>query len=114
VAAFKIDANSQVTGAQSASPFSTGVNGAPTRLTVNPAGTRLYAVHQGATSGSIAVFALDAAGDVGALRPGSPFGTGTGTYAASINPAGTRLYVTSQEKRGVFVFKLDANGDVGA
>ncbi len=112
VAAFALDANGNVSGKQTGSPFATGVVASPTRVVVNPAGTRLYVVHQGAAAGSIAVFALDAMGNVGALRPGSPFGTGTGTFGASVNPNGTRLYVTSQEKRGVFVFQLDANGDI--
>jgi 6-phosphogluconolactonase (cycloisomerase 2 family) len=112
VAAFTLDANGNVSGTQAGSPFATGVTASPTRVVLNPAGTRLYVVHQGVSSGSIAVFAVDAAGNVGALRPGSPYGTGTGTYAASVNPAGTRLYVTSQEARAVFVFTLDANGDI--
>jgi DNA-binding beta-propeller fold protein YncE len=114
VTVFTLDANGNVNGIQVGSPFATGVTATPTRAVLNPAATRLYVVHQGASTGSIAVFVVDADGNLGALRPGSPYGTGSGSYAASVNPAGTRLYVTSQETHGVFVFALDANGDIGA
>lgn len=114
LASFTLDSNANISGTQSGSPFATGASGTPTRVVLNPAGTRLYVVHQGASGGSIAVFAIAANGDVGALRPGSPYNTGGGTYAASVNPAGTRLYVTSQERRAVLVYTLDANGDIGA
>lgn len=112
VASLTLDAAGIVSGAQSGSPFATGVTASPTRMALNPSGTRLYVAHQGVGGNSIAVFAIDASGNVGGLRPGSPFSTGTGTYGVTVNPAGTRLYVTSQEARAVFVFALDANGDV--
>jgi len=111
VTSFVLDAGGDIASLQAGSPFATNVRAMPTRMAVNPAGTRLYVAHQGVTP-SIAVFALDAAGNIGALRSGSPFGTGTGTASASVNHAGTRLYVTSQEARAVFVFGLDANGDI--
>jgi 6-phosphogluconolactonase (cycloisomerase 2 family) len=80
-------------------------------VSVNPAGTRLYA--SGYITDQVRVFSLDSNGNI---IPGSgtivaePAGAGS-PVGIAVNRAGTRLYVTN-ESNPLTVFSLDSGGNI--
>jgi 6-phosphogluconolactonase (cycloisomerase 2 family) len=85
---------------------SDGVN--PYGLTINSAGTNLYAANN--QSPSISVFTIDSSGLLTEVR-GSPISDGyTNPVAMLFDTSGTFLYVANQASNNVASYSIDSNG----
>jgi 6-phosphogluconolactonase len=98
-----------ITGGQLALVGTTTTDGMnPYGLTINTAGTFLYAANT--TSSSIAVFSIDSSGVPKEVQ-GSPINAGyLNPIALLFDPAGTFLYAANQGSNNVAAFSIDSNG----
>ncbi len=86
---------------------SAGTGGSPNGITVNAAGTVVYAVNGEA---SVAAFSVDAGTGALTAVPGSPFTAsynGWGWKSVVIHPAGTRAYVATGNGGQLLGFDID-------
>jgi VCBS repeat-containing protein len=108
VSVFTLNANGDITGQQTGSPFV--ADSVPLAVAVHPSAMRLYVANL--RSDDVTVYRLNASGDIINQQPFSPIFSGRLPFALAVHPNGRRLYVANLGEDTVTVFTLDGNGDI--
>jgi len=108
VSVFTLNANGDITGQQTGSPFV--ADSVPLAVAVHPSAMRLYVANL--RSDDVTVYRLNASGDIINQQPFSPIFSGSLPFALAVHHNGRRLYVANLGEDTVTVFTLDGNGDI--